>query len=216
MNRRFFSLLLALALVALAIFLLSRVPEDTDATGEPASHKQEKHLAVGDTQKKPSHSPDKPPRGYDIDAPLTDAEESQLGDILANKSLRNIEAAGSFLSLAVDPTKSAALRFNALEHALNLLPEDQASALSPLIAEQTTPTEMVDSILDYAMNIDIDTTALDLGIQILESPHEDQREASHEMVAFILDVDSDVDSATLLVEAKKELAKMLAEDPPPP
>ena len=145
---------------------------------------------------------------------LTAKEAEEIAAVIGNTGTSDIAAAGSLLTLLQDPAKSVALRMEAMTHVANLLPQEELGRLKPLVEDKATPLPILERILVEITNNPDEKLSLEMAVAVLESPHDAVRQQAHDLVAFLLDVDPDVDSKALADEARRQIAAGTFDAPP--
>lgn len=160
---------------------------------------------------RPEPRPEPPPTEI---PELTAKEAEEIAAVIGNTGTSDIAAAGSLLTMLEDPAKSVALRMEAMTHVANLLPQEELGRLKPLVDDKATPLPIVERILVEITNNPDEKLSLEMAVAVLESPHEAVRQQAHDLVAFLLDVDPDVDSKALADEARRQIAAGAFDAPP--
>ena len=146
---------------------------------------------------------------------MTPQESEEMSRLIGDTKSSDAAVTASLLTILTDPKRSVAMRMEAMTHAANLLPPEELERLKPLLEDKTTPLPIVEKIMVEITNNPSDKLSLEMGLAVLEGPHESVRQQAHDLVAFHLDVDPDVDSKVLAEEARRQLAAGKFNEPAP-
>ena len=128
-----------------------------------------------------------------------------MSRLIGDTKASDVAVTASLLTMLMDPKRSVAMRMEAMTHAANLLPPEELERLKPLLVDKTTPLPIVERIMVEVTNNPSDKLSLEMAVAVMEGPHESMHQQAHDLVAFLLDVDPDVDSKVLGDEARRQL-----------
>lgn len=108
--------------------------------------------------------------------------------VLATDNISTDEATRTLLGVASDPKAPVEIRNDALEHALNLVEDENFSEVQNIMgaADLELPEPLVQTILDDTLNR-TDSIQLDTALIVMKSSHSEVSEEARELLEFHLD-----------------------------
>lgn len=195
-------LLILLVAVVWVVFLPSgdapEKPDDTQARPAPPVHALDASgVAAAETLEERS-----PPV---LVTPGEEALPPEPTDWLAqNMHAPDEQVVAVFLQYAGEPRNDPARRAEALQHALNFLPDDNHALLEPLASDPRTPPEMQEILLSDAHTRPL-AAALSTAVHLMQSNSPPVAAEARELTAFLLMLDPDTDPAELAETAKARI-----------
>ncbi len=132
----------------------------------------------------------------------------KIDTVLRDSSLPPAKAGLQLAELASDASVPLQNRTEALQHAMNLLPDDSFGALDGLLASKDAPVSLQDLVFNEVHNRPV-TTQLPVALTLLKSPDPDVSSRARSLLAFHLERDygDDLDAWTQPVQEAIAKAK---------
>jgi hypothetical protein len=137
----------------------------------------------------------------------------KIDAVLRDSSMPPAKAGLQLAELASDSAVPLQNRTEALQHAMNLLPDDSFGALDGLLSAKDAPVSLQDLVFNEVHNRPV-TTQLPVALTLLKSPDPDVSSRARSLLAFHLDRDygDDLDAWTQPVQ--EAIAKAKGTTPP--
>lgn len=136
----------------------------------------------------------------------TVAALNEIDTVLRDKALSTDAAALRLVTLASDSSVPLATRTDALQHAINLLPDESFDSLDPLISTKETPVELLDMVFT-AVHDRSASVQLPIALTLMQRSDEDVSTRARNLLAFHLDQDFGDDPAAWLEPVQAAIAK---------
>ncbi len=114
------------------------------------------------------------------------AEAPEVGEVLANDAVSNVQAAARLHTIAMDRTRSTEERLEALQHGLNL----DIATFAAFAGQPELPPELASHFLHEVINYnDSPATQLSTYMALMDHPDEEVSALAKEMLAFQVEDD---------------------------
>ena len=131
----------------------------------------------------------------------------EIDSTLRDKALPPAEAGMKMAKLASDSSVPLSSRTDALQHAMNLLPDQGFTSLDGMLKDKETPVSLLDMVFTEVHNRP-PTTQLPVALTLLRSSNPDVASRARSLLAFHLDRDYGDDLAAWDAPVAEALAKL--------
>jgi hypothetical protein len=144
-------------------------------------------------------------------SPRAQAALEEIDTVLRDQSIETGAAAQRLVKLATDATVPDQIRNDALQHAMNLLPDEGFPSLDELLKTKSTPAELLDLVYHEIHNRDV-TVQLPTALLLMERTGEEISQQARELLAFRLEQDYGDDPTAWAAPVQKAVAEAKKEN----
>jgi hypothetical protein len=148
------------------------------------------------------------------EAPLSGrgaAAVEEIDTVLRDQSISTDDAAKRLVALAADGTVPEKIRNDALQHAMNLLPDEGFASLEGMLKTKETPPELLDLVFHEIHNRPVDVQ-LPTALLLMQRSGEEVSQQARELLSFHLEKDLGDDPAAWTSTVQEATAKAKAEN----
>jgi len=135
----------------------------------------------------------------------------EIDAVLRDESIPQDNAARRLVALASDATVPNKIRNDALQHAMNLLPNGSFDSLAEMIKTQATPPELLDLVFHEIHNRPVEVQ-LPTALLLMQRSGEQVAQQARELLAFRLEKDLGEDPAAWATAVQEATQKAKAEN----
>jgi hypothetical protein len=148
----------------------------------------------------PTPAPVEPP------SPKGAAALEEIDTVLRDQSISQGDAAQRLVALASDATVPDQMRNDALQHAMNLLPDEGFTSLDALLKTKGTPPELLDLVYHEIHNRPVEVQ-LPAALLLMQRTGEEISQQSRDLLSFHLEQDYGDDPTAWAKPVQDALAK---------
>jgi hypothetical protein len=147
----------------------------------PASSLENRPAAAPVTAPTPPPAPENTPRGV--------AALEEIDTVLRDQTVSTDAAAQRLVKLASDEAVPAEIRNEALQHAMNLLPDEAFNSVDGMIKAKSTPPELLDLLFHEIHNRPVDVQLPTAFLLMSERRGEEISQQARDLLSFHLEKD---------------------------
>jgi len=169
-----------------------------------------RQLPSSSLENRPTPAPPTTPEPAPPTARATAAIE-EIDNVLRDQSISTDDAAQRLVKLASDATVPDQIRNDALQHAMNLLPDEGFGSLEEMLKTKATPPELLDLVFHEIHNRPVDVQ-LPTALLLMQRSGEEVAQQARELLGFHLEQDLGDDPTAWASAVQQAAAKAKAEN----